>query len=224
MKALDEMTTGGRIRIARVQKGLQQKQLAQSIGIAPNYLGTIERGIRTCSDVMYHKIADKLGVSYQWIMDGSMPPDVEDDGQNSSNTIEEKENPKNFFILKENITNDKEIIQGILPLSSMLMTAELIVGAFFIGREGESSIFIVFTTKRIITVKQDVAWKATFSAVSYPYKNIISMSVSKSGGNYDSISIKHMGGDLTFITEKSMAEKNDNTISTIISQIQNAIL
>ena len=79
MEQINEITAGRRIRSARVQKGLQQKQLAQDIGIAPNYLGMIERDLRNGSKMLYRKIAERLGVTYEWIVDGSKTVEKEEE-------------------------------------------------------------------------------------------------------------------------------------------------
>ena len=140
------------------------------------------------------------------------------------------------FVLHEEISDDKERMQG-LQLSSILTTYEQTMGAFYAGHGNpcyaedrdlgmDTALFVVFTTKRIITIKHDKAQRTSFCAVSYPYKNIQVVSVTKNSGLFASIFIRHKGGELTISMGKNPEKLSNKTImlTLIVNQIQSAIL
>lgn len=59
---------GKRIRQCRKQLGLTQEQLSEKINIAPNYLGQIENGIRGVNLTNLVKIANALGITFDYLM------------------------------------------------------------------------------------------------------------------------------------------------------------
>lgn len=54
---------GKAIRIYRIRAGMNQKELAEKLGISTNYLGMIERGDRNPSQKILEKIASTLEIS-----------------------------------------------------------------------------------------------------------------------------------------------------------------
>lgn len=56
------MNYGKAIRIARAQRGIQQKDLAQATGLDRSYVSLLESGQRTPSSEAIRKIADALRV------------------------------------------------------------------------------------------------------------------------------------------------------------------
>ena len=74
------MTTGERIKYARKQAGLTQEQLAKKCGIATITVGQYERDKRQPSIDMLFDLAEKLGISVQFLLgicdfDGILMPD-----------------------------------------------------------------------------------------------------------------------------------------------------
>lgn len=67
----NENTLGGRIRLARASTNEKIKDLAEAVGITPNYLGLIERGAKKPSLNLLRKISENTGVSYTWLLNGS---------------------------------------------------------------------------------------------------------------------------------------------------------
>lgn len=54
---------GAKIRLYRIEQNLTQEQLAESIGMAPTYLGQIERGEKNVKLQTIEKIATALDMS-----------------------------------------------------------------------------------------------------------------------------------------------------------------
>lgn len=54
---------GEAIRLARVESGLSQEQLADAAGVHVTHLGGVERGVRNPNYSTIVRIADALGVS-----------------------------------------------------------------------------------------------------------------------------------------------------------------
>ena len=63
---------GGRLRAARLQRGLSQRDLA-SPGVSYAYISCIEAGSRNPSIKALRKLAAKLGVSPEWLETGVEP-------------------------------------------------------------------------------------------------------------------------------------------------------
>ncbi|MCD8180952.1 MAG: helix-turn-helix domain-containing protein [Firmicutes bacterium] len=59
---------GERIRKCRREHGLTQERLSEMIDIAPNYLGQIENGRRGVNLTNLVKIANALGVTFDYLM------------------------------------------------------------------------------------------------------------------------------------------------------------
>jgi transcriptional regulator with XRE-family HTH domain len=53
---------GARAKARRVELGLTQEQVAEQVGVKPNYVGYLERGMRKPSDEICCRIADTLGI------------------------------------------------------------------------------------------------------------------------------------------------------------------
>lgn len=62
---------GSRIRTARKRADLTQEQLSEGIGVTPQYLSDLERGLVGTSIYTLIKICDKLNVSSDFILFGS---------------------------------------------------------------------------------------------------------------------------------------------------------
>lgn len=77
MIELDETTVGGRVRQARVKKGLKQKELAKILQITSSYLGMIELNKRLPAKQVLRQIAENTDVTYDWLLKGEEPePDI----------------------------------------------------------------------------------------------------------------------------------------------------
>lgn len=69
------MAVGNRIRSARIQKGMTQKELAQKLGISPQGIVQWENGARNPKPETLERIASALGVSY-WTL-AEVPDETE---------------------------------------------------------------------------------------------------------------------------------------------------
>ena len=68
------MTTGEKIRNTREDMDILQQELADSIDMNVSVLSRIEKGTRSVRDDELKKIAEKLGVTSDYLL-GSPPPD-----------------------------------------------------------------------------------------------------------------------------------------------------
>lgn len=69
---------GKRIREERLKLGLTQEKLSEEIGVTDAYIGKIERGERSLSLETLVRIANKLGVTVDYLLEDSV--NVEDKG------------------------------------------------------------------------------------------------------------------------------------------------
>lgn len=60
---------GKAIRMARLQKGLNQFQMAELVGVTQSYLSYIESGERDLSFLLAVQICSRLGLNVQEIID-----------------------------------------------------------------------------------------------------------------------------------------------------------
>lgn len=67
MKQLDTDSLGFRVRAARSGINMNQRKFAEALGIQPNYLGKIERGVCVPSEALLMQIAKEAHVSYVWL-------------------------------------------------------------------------------------------------------------------------------------------------------------
>ncbi len=67
---------GERIRFERVKRGMTQEQLANNLGISGSYISAVERGERSLSSNLIQKLHAFFGMSYDYILDGKLLPDV----------------------------------------------------------------------------------------------------------------------------------------------------
>lgn len=73
------MSTGEKVRAARIAAGMTQAQLAKKLGIADVNISAVETGVRTPKIKTLKRYADALGVDVQELIDGdAMPPRVKD--------------------------------------------------------------------------------------------------------------------------------------------------
>ncbi|MBQ8093098.1 MAG: helix-turn-helix domain-containing protein [Clostridia bacterium] len=66
----------GRLRIARDQMGMKQKDMAAELGISAMYLGMMERGEQPISVPVALKMEKLYGFSARWILYGTLPQRV----------------------------------------------------------------------------------------------------------------------------------------------------
>jgi transcriptional regulator with XRE-family HTH domain len=64
------MLYGKRIKKARINKGLTQRQLAEKVSVHPNAIGEYERGTVAPSFFIMVKISKALDVSLDWLAGG----------------------------------------------------------------------------------------------------------------------------------------------------------
>lgn len=121
MKQLEKNTVGYRIRSTRLDKGINQKQFAEMLDIAPNYLGTVERGIREGSEALLRRAATVLGVSYSWLIGATIDPESAEQYEIKSNR--DANNWKNvdigafFYLISKSSSIKKEDIAFELGIS-----------------------------------------------------------------------------------------------------------
>ncbi len=53
---------GANLRRLRKEQGLSQEQLAHDVGLAPSYLGQLERGQRSATLGVVQRVSERLGV------------------------------------------------------------------------------------------------------------------------------------------------------------------
>lgn len=122
MKLADEHTIGGRIRSARQGQGLKAKELAQMIGITPNYMSMVEQGARTPSDELLGKVAEATHTTLVWLKNGE--PQREAGEQTASTATEPVTNdlpdPQLFLLVLKWQRPDlfPDAVQAILDVSS----------------------------------------------------------------------------------------------------------
>lgn len=66
----DNLTVGGRLRRERLLRKLTLEGMADVLGISATYLGSVERGTRPLSRQLEKKLHEKLGLSYDFLLDG----------------------------------------------------------------------------------------------------------------------------------------------------------
>ena len=74
------MNLGLRIREFRQQAGLTQEKLAWAAGIAPAFLGQVERGVKSPTVKTLDKIAGALHISVGELFTGPFNPTGDEDG------------------------------------------------------------------------------------------------------------------------------------------------
>ena len=99
MKQADERTVGGRIRSARQKQGLKAKELAQMIGITPNYMSMVEQGVRTPSDELLGKVAEVTHTSSTWLKAGAPQKEVVALSAPSTSTVNNLPDPQLFLLV-----------------------------------------------------------------------------------------------------------------------------
>ena len=57
-----EEVFGANMRRSRKEHGLSQEQLAHDVGLAPSYLGQLERGQRSATLGVVQRVSERLGV------------------------------------------------------------------------------------------------------------------------------------------------------------------
>lgn len=101
------LTPGGRVRRVRISADLAQEVFAESIGISEKHLGYIERGGRTLTRDVAHRISEKYSVRESWLL-------CETDFQTEEEEIEAriKSEEEQFEIqIKRNSRRHKLIIE-----------------------------------------------------------------------------------------------------------------
>ncbi|MBO5747226.1 MAG: helix-turn-helix transcriptional regulator [Clostridia bacterium] len=65
---MDKELLGSQIKHIRKEKGLTQEKLSETVGITPNYLGEIERGVKTPGADVLARLAEALDVSVDYLL------------------------------------------------------------------------------------------------------------------------------------------------------------
>lgn len=68
---MDYKAMGKRLKIERCNLNLTQEQLAEEVGLSPDYIGQIERGERNISLDKLILIVNKLGVTVDYVLQDS---------------------------------------------------------------------------------------------------------------------------------------------------------
>jgi len=69
-QAPSALTVGERLRRERVLRKMTMEELAEYMGISPAYLGAVERGQRPLSNRLMKRLHDRLGISYDYLLEG----------------------------------------------------------------------------------------------------------------------------------------------------------
>lgn len=69
------MTIGQRLKEIRLDARLTQKEMANIVGLTPGSIGAMENDLYTPNYDVLRTIHSKLGVSYDYIIDGLKTPD-----------------------------------------------------------------------------------------------------------------------------------------------------
>lgn len=79
-----ERTTGGRIKLARLNRGMSQKELGHTIGVRNVYISQLENNVHEASRPLMRRIAEVLGVSIAYLemeVDEPTPPQADEPDQ-----------------------------------------------------------------------------------------------------------------------------------------------
>jgi transcriptional regulator with XRE-family HTH domain len=71
------VSLGPNLRALREKQNISQEELAQAIGVRQSTISEIERGNRTPSLPVANRLAEKLGVSLDALINGSVAPSQE---------------------------------------------------------------------------------------------------------------------------------------------------
>ena len=66
----DKLSVGERLRRERVLRKMTLEELGEYMGISPAYLGSVERGQRPLSKSLMKRLHDRLGISYDYLLEG----------------------------------------------------------------------------------------------------------------------------------------------------------
>ena len=69
-QAPDALSVGERLRRERVLRRMTLDEMADYLGVSGAYLGTVERGQRPLSKQLMKKLHDRLGISYDYLLEG----------------------------------------------------------------------------------------------------------------------------------------------------------
>jgi transcriptional regulator with XRE-family HTH domain len=93
---------GDRLKEVRLNARLTQKELAKLVGLTPGSIGALENGLYTPNFDVLRILHKKLGVSYDYIIDGLESP------ENASKLIEENTR------LKEELDRMRKIVDKLV--------------------------------------------------------------------------------------------------------------
>ena len=93
---------GDRLKEVRLNARLTQKELAKLVGLTPGSVGALENGLYTPNFDVLRTLHKKLGVSYDYIIDGLESP------ENASKLIEENTR------LKEELDRMRKIVDKLV--------------------------------------------------------------------------------------------------------------
>lgn len=96
MKHVSEEISGGRIRKARLGKGMTLKELAAAVDITSNHLSLVERGVKQPSLLLMDKVAAVTNVSLDWLRNGD--GDSSNDSMSPVSEVEDMTGPSSSEI------------------------------------------------------------------------------------------------------------------------------
>jgi len=70
VKSLDTNDIASRLRDIRIEARLTQKEMAKIVGMTSGSIGALENGLYTPNFEVLRTLKKRLGVSYDWIIDG----------------------------------------------------------------------------------------------------------------------------------------------------------
>lgn len=79
---IDYESLGRRVKLARRRAGIRQADLAKRLGISYQYMSMIETGKRKLSLGMLVSLANELGVTTEYLLNGYKSVGIESDDQN----------------------------------------------------------------------------------------------------------------------------------------------
>lgn len=120
MVKADVSSLGGRIRKSRIDKHMKMKDFAKMIGITPNYLGLVERGVKQPSPQLLVQIAENVDVPYTWLLNGvgCEPPEMEEFELPLNYTVASVDLQLLLPIIMAKLSYDKEMMARFMGIST----------------------------------------------------------------------------------------------------------
>lgn len=111
MRDAKDVAIGIRIKEARGKRGLSQHDLALHLGITAGAVGQWETGDTRPTMTNFERMADVLGVSYQWLLTGDNPSET-------TRAQTKAEEAILFAIRKLNSTQQGDLLRMLLGLTA----------------------------------------------------------------------------------------------------------